>query len=192
MASTRTPASGTIRMSDLDKSISRYWSSNNLQQLSRLETQDFFNGDMSSQACGFAYCYGTPGTSTPHRLSDYYNIIGWVDYKVEAINLTMFNPGGIIRVNINPMNGSNGEGPGMLQLADPTEIPNGIVSYDGAHWETLQFEVQVNGMSGGTFDVYFDGNYIDTISSDGIYVYDNGSVGYTNGANDSVYITFTK
>lgn len=93
----------------------------------------------------------------------------------------MFNPGGAIRTNINPMNGSNGTAPGMIQLQEGVEIPNGAAGLDGAHWETLQIQTEVSGMAGGAFDVFFDGNYIDTIYGDGIYVYDNGGVGYTNG-----------
>lgn len=181
MASTRTPASSTIKISDLDKSITRGWSSNNQSSLQRLEIEDFFDGNPSVQPCGFAYCYGTPGTGTPHRLSDYYDMLGWVDYTCRAQNLTMFNPGGAIRTNINPMNGSNGTAPSMIQLVEGVQIPNGLRADEGAHWETLQFQVDVAGMAGGAFDVYFDGNYIDTIVGDGIYVYDNGGVGYTNG-----------
>lgn len=180
---TRTPLSGTIRLSDLDKSISYSWVSNNANQsLENYETEDFFNGDPSSQPCGFAYCYGTPGPAAPHRLGDYYDILGWVNYRCTAQNLTgMFNPGGAIRTDINPMNGSNGTPPGQIQLTEGVEIPNGAAGADGAHWETLQFVADVSGMTGGGFDVYFDGNYIDTITGDGIYVYDNGGVGYTNG-----------
>jgi hypothetical protein len=188
MASTRTPASGNIKLSDLDKSITRGWTTNNIANLTKLETQDFFDGNPSLQSCGFAYCYGTPGTGTPHRLGDYYNIIGWVDYSVEASNLIMFNPGGEVRVMLNPMNGSNGTPPNPIILREPTDIPNGMLLEEGAHWETLQFQVEVAAMAGGFFDVYFDANYIDTITNDGIYVYDNGGVGYTNGAGDTVLI----
>jgi len=192
MASTRTPLSGNIKLSDLDKSITRGWTTNNMANLTKLETQDFFDGNPSVQSCGFAYCYGTPGTGVPHRLGDYYNIIGWVNYRAEAVNLTMFNPGGAIRVNVNPMNGSNGTPPNMMQLDEAIHMPNGIVDEEGAHWETLQFQVEVSGMSGGFFDVFFDGNYIDTITNDGVYVYDNGGVGYTNGAGDTVIISFVR
>jgi hypothetical protein len=188
MASTRTPLSGNIKLSDLDKSITRGWTTNNIANLTKLETQDFFDGNPSVQSCGFAYCYGTPGTGVAHRLGDYYNIIGWVDYSVEASNLIMFNPGGEVRVNINPMNGSNGTPPNPINLREPTDIPNGMLLEEGAHWETLQFQVEVSGMAGGFFDVYFDANYIDTITNDGIYVYDNGGVGYTNGPGDIVLI----
>jgi hypothetical protein len=131
MASTRTPASGVIRISDLDKSITRGWTTNNSSSLTRLETEDFFDGNPPGQPCGFAYCYGTPGTGAAHRLGDYYNIIGWVDYRAEAVNLNMFNPGGEVRVNINPMNGSNGTPPNTLVLREPTEIPAGIVEEEG-------------------------------------------------------------
>jgi hypothetical protein len=193
MASTRTPTSGVIKMSDLDKSITRGWTTPNANaSLNKFEIADFFNGDPWVQYCGFAYCYGTPGTGTPHRLGDYYNIVGWVDYRAEAVNLTMFNPGGAIRVNINPMNGSNGTPPNMIQLDEGITIPFGGVAEEGAHWETLQFQVDVSGMGGGFFDVFFDGNYIDTITNDGVYVYDNGGVGYTNGAGDTVLITFIR
>lgn len=192
MASTRTPGSGTIKISDLDKSITRYWSSNNQSSLQKLETEDFFDGNPGGQPCGFAYCYGTPGTSTPHRLSDYYDIIGWVDYRFAASGLTMFNPGGAIRTNINPMNGSNGTAPNMGQLTEGTEIPNGNVSEEGAHYETIQIQVDVSGMSGGSFDVYFDGNYIDTITNDGIYVYDNGGLGLTNAPGNTVDILYIR
>lgn len=190
MTSIRTPISGVIRMSDLDKSITRGWTTNNNSSLEKFETQDFFDGNPTVQFCGFAYCYGTPGTAVSHRLGDYYNIIGWVDYRSEANNLTMFNPGGEIRVNVNPMNGSNGTPPAMMTLQEAVHMPNGAVSEEGAHWETAQIQVDVSGMAGGFFDVFFDGNYIDTITNDGIYVYDNGGVGYTNGAGDTVIISF--
>jgi hypothetical protein len=88
----------------------------------------------------------------------------------------------MIRVDFNPMNGSNGTTPGPQNLdSGSSTLPNGSTSADGAHWETLQFVVDVSGMTGGSFDVYFDGSYIDTILSDGIYVYDNGGLGYANG-----------
>lgn len=180
MASTRTPVSGTIKMSDLDKSISSSWSSPSQHSLQDLETKDFFDGVRSNQPIGFAYCYGTPGPATPHRLSDYYDILGWVDYRIKAINVQTFNAGGTISVDINPMNGSNGTAPGMQVLTEGVEIPTGDTFHTGAHWETLQFVVTVAGYAGGTFDVYFGGTYIDTISRDGIYVYDNGGLGYTN------------
>jgi hypothetical protein len=173
MASTVTPASGTIKISDLDKSITRNWVGNSTSKLAKLETQDFFDGDPNNQDIGFAYCYGTPGTSTPHKVSDYYDILGWVDYRAKAIGVGGFNPGGIITVDVNPMNGSNGTAPQQLILAEPTEIPTGEDVRDGA-----------------AFDVYFDGNYIDTITRDGIYVYDNGGTGYTNGAGTYVDIAF--
>ncbi len=188
MASTATPASGTIKISDLDKSITRNWVANSTSKLAKLETQDFFDGDPNNQDIGFAYCYGTPGTSTPHKVSDYYDILGWVDYRAKAIGVAGFNPGGIITVDVNPMNGSNGTAPQQLILAEPTEIPTGQDVRDGAHWETLQFVVTVAGFGGGAFDVYFDGNYIDTITRDGIYVYDNGGTGYTNGAGAGTYV----
>jgi hypothetical protein len=188
MASTRTPASGVIRISDLDKSITRGWTTNNNSSLMRLETEDFFDGNPPGQPCGFAYCYGTPGTGVPHRLGDYYDIIGWVDYAVDASNLIMFNPGGEVRVFLDPMNGSNGTPPNPIMLREPTEIPNGSAQEEGAHWETLQFRLEVSAMAGGFFDVYFDGTYIDTITNDGVYVYDNGGIGYTNGPGDTVLI----
>lgn len=180
MASTRTPTSGTIRMSDLDKSITQGWVAASTHTLANLENLDFFDGNPSNQPIGFAYCYGTPGPATPHRLGDYYDIIGWVDYRAKAINVNGFNPGGTITVDINPMNGSNGTGPGQLVLMEGVEIPTGDAWHEGAHWETLQFVVTVAGFGGGSFDVYFGGTYIDTITRDGIYVYDNGGVGYTN------------
>lgn len=188
MASTRTPASGTIKMSDLDKSITVGWSSNSTHTLKDLEIKDFFDGNPSSQPIGFAYCYGTPGPAAPHRMSDYYNILGWVDYRAKAINVNTFNAGGTITVDVNPMNGSNGTAPGQLFLQEGSTIPNGQDVREGAHWETLQFVVTVAGYAGGTFDVFFDGTYVDTITRDGIYVYDNGGVGYTNGAGTGGFV----
>jgi hypothetical protein len=177
MASTRTPASGTISMLDLDKSVVQSWTSaQSNQDLASYATADFNPG---SPPYGFAYCYGNPGTGTPYRLSNYYDILGWVKYQITAANVNNVN---MIRVDFNPMNGSNGTTPGTQNLdAGASTLPNGTVNADGAHWETLQFVVDVSGMSGGSFDVYFDGSYIDTILMDGIYVYDNGGLGYTNG-----------
>jgi hypothetical protein len=182
MASTRTPTSGTIRMSDLDKSIIQGWTTDTSNQgLSEYETQDF-NGGVNA---GFAYCYGNPGTATPHRLSDYYDILGWVDYRIEAIGLGSVND---ILVNINPMNGSNGTPPNPLNIsAGLGTLPNGINQQEGAHWETLQFTVQV-AMTGGSFDVYYDGSYIDTITLSGIHVYDNGGAGYANAYGTGGYV----
>jgi hypothetical protein len=191
MASTRTPATGTIKMSDLDKSVVQGWTSNTTpQSLQRYATEDFNPG---SPPNGFAYCYGNPGTSTPHRLSTFYDLLGWVNYVATAINV---NNVGNIRVEINPMNGSNGTAPNPITLDSGTgSLPNGSFQEEGAHWETLQFVVSVAGMTGGSFDVYFDGSYIDTILTDGIYVYDNGGLGYVNGygtggSSDQVEIRF--
>jgi hypothetical protein len=193
--STRTPLSGAIKMSDLDKSITLSWSGNNPNQSLRdYEKEDFFQGDPGAQPCGFAYCYGTPGTTGPHKLGDYYDILGWVNYRCTAVGLTMFNPGGIVQTHINPMNGSNGTPPNPIPLISGIEMPNGANGSTGAHWETLQFVTEVAGMFGGAFDVYFDGNYIDTITGDGVYVYDNGGVGYTNGygTNGTVEIMYRR
>ena len=170
------PVSGTIRMSDLDKSIVQGWASNtSAQSLQRYETDDFNSGTTPN---GFAYCYGTPGTGTPHRLSDYYDILGYVDYECEAINV---DPAvNNITININPMNGSNGVPPNPISLDSGTPtLPDGVVKEEGAHWETLQFTLTV-AMGSGSFDVYYDGSYIDTITMGGMYVYDNGGVGYAN------------
>ena len=176
MASTRTPITTPIKMSDLDKSIINGWTSNTANQsLHAYATQDFNPGTTPN---GFAYCYGNPGTSTPHRLSTFTDILGWVDYRITAIGV---NNVGAIRVDFNPMNGSNGTPPSSLTLdLGSSTLPSGTVRDPGAHWETLQFVVDVSGMSGGSFDVYFDGSYIDTIYGDGIYVYDNGGLGYAN------------
>lgn len=190
MASTRTPATGTIKISDLDKSITKGWTTNNTQRLSKLEGQDFYDGDPTLQDIGFAYCYGSPGIGTPHNLSSYYNIIGWVDYRCTTNNLAMFGSGGGLIVNINPMNGSNGTAPQSIAMLEPGQIPFGSAVEEGAHWETLQIQVEVFGMTSKSFDVFFEGNYIDTITGDGLYVYDNGSVGYTNGPGDTVDIEF--
>jgi hypothetical protein len=176
MASVRTPASGQISMRDLDRSIVAGWTTETSpQRLDEFETQDFNTGTAPN---GFAYCYGNPGIGTPHRLGDYYDILGYIDYQIEAINVTSPNT---ISVDFNPMNGSNGSTPGTQMLSVGTAtLPVGSVRAEGAHWETLQFVVTVGGMTGGSFDVYFDGSYIDTIIADGIYVYDNGGLGYTN------------
>ena len=182
MASTRTPASGTIKMSDLDKSVIQGWASNTVdQKLSDYATQDF-NGGV---AAGFAYCYGNPGTSTPHRLSTFTDIIGFVDYRITAVGLGSVND---IMVMINPMNGSNGVTPNPLTLnTGSSTLPNGANQQEGAHWETLQFVVTVN-MSGGAFDVFYDGSYIDTITLSGIHVYDNGGLGYANAYGTGGYV----
>jgi hypothetical protein len=188
MASTRTPVSGTIRMSDLDKSITQGWATNlSPQSLEKYETYDFDSGGSPN---GFAYCYGTPGVGTPHRLADYYDILGYVDYVCTAIGV---DPAvNNITVNINPMNGSNGVPPNPGSLDSGTgSLPNGVVKEEGAHWETLQFTLTV-AMGPGSFDVYYDGSYIDTITMGGMYVYDNGGVGYANayGAGGDVNFTF--
>jgi len=178
MSSTRTPTGGTISMSDLDKSITNAWSSpTSNQNLSDYNTQDFNTGSAPN---GFAYCYGNTGVGTPIRLTDYFDILGYVDYEVRANNLTTVS--GMVTVDFNPMNGSNGAPPNQLQISVANgQLPTGVARDFGAHWETLQFQVTVAGMGGGSFDVYFDGSYIDTIIMDGIYVYDNGGLGYTNG-----------
>jgi hypothetical protein len=178
MSSTRTPASGTISMRDLDKSIVRGWTTETSpQDMSSYNSQDFNTGTAPN---GFAYCYGNPGVGTPNRLSDYYNILGYVDYQLRANNLTTVNT---VMVDFNPMNGSNGAAPGTQMLSVGSgNLPTGVIKEEGAHWETIQFVLTVGGMAGGSFDVYFDGTYIDTILTDGIYVYDNGGLGYTNGA----------
>lgn len=188
MASTRTPLSGTIKISDLDKSITRYWFGNNEQNLHNLEIQDFHDGIPAHQPIGFAFCYGSPGTSNPNNISDYYNILGWVDYRVTATALD-FAPDGDIRTIFSQANGSNGTGPSPFNLIEPLDIPNGLRVQDGAHWETMSFSVEVNGMF-RPFDVYLEGNYIDTITADGYYFYDNGGVGYTNGPGPFVDITY--
>jgi hypothetical protein len=177
MASTRTPITGAIKMSDLDKSIVPSWTTNTPNQpLKKYAIEDFNPGTSPN---GFAYCYGNPGTSTPHRLSTFVDMLGWVDYRATAINVNNVNQ---IRVDFNPMNGSNGTAPNPITLDSGNgSLPNGSERNEGAHWETVQFVVTVSGMSGGSFDVYFDGSYIDTILGDGIYVYDNGGLGYTNG-----------
>lgn len=184
MASTRTPVAGTISMSDLDKSITQGWTSNlSPQSLETYETNDFNSGTTPN---GFAYCYGTPGVAAPHRISEYYDILGIVNYRIEAINV-----GGSVNnisVSINPMNGSNGTPPGPLTLDTGTAtLPNGLAQDEGAHWETLQFTVTV-AMGGGSFDVYYDGTYIDTITLGGIHVYDNGGAGYANAYGTGGYV----
>jgi hypothetical protein len=184
MASTRTPTSGTIMMSDLDKSIVQGWASNTSDQsLQNYATVDFNPGSTPN---GFALCYGNPGVGAPHRLSEFYDILGWVDYRATAISLG----GGInnITVNINPMNGSNGTPPNPLTLDTGTgTLPSGVNQQEGAHWETLQFVLTV-AMGGGSFDVYYDGTYIDTIIMGGVYVYDNGGLGYANAYGTSGYV----
>jgi len=189
MASTRTPVSGTIRMSDLDKSITQNWATNlSNQSLQKYETYDFDSGGSPN---GFAYCYGTPGVAPPHQLSDYYDILGYVDYTCEAINVDPAVHD--ITVNINPMNGSNGVPPNQISLNSNTaSLPSGVIKEEGAHWETLQFTLTVAMGGGGSFDVYYDGSYIDTITMGGIYVYDNGGAGYANayGAGGDVNFTF--
>jgi len=186
MGSTRTPTAGTIRMSDLDKSIIQGWISDSPNQSLQHYAVDDFNP--GTQPNGFAYCYGTPGTASPHRLSYFYNILGWVDYTIVAVNV---NNVGFITVDFNPMNGSNGTPPSSMTL-DTTlsTLPNGSAQAEGAHWETLQFVVNVGGMTGGSFDVYFEGTYIDTITGNGIYVYDNGGLGYTNGSGSAPEVRF--
>jgi len=178
MSSTRTPVTGKISMLDLDKSITSPWTTpTSNQNLSDYSTQDFNTGSVPN---GFAYCYGNPGVYTPIRITDYYDILGYVDYQARANNLTTVS--GMVRVDFNPMNGSNGAPPSSIQLSVANgQLPTGVAKDNGAHWETLQFVVDVSGMGGGSFDVYFDGSYIDTIIMDGIYVYDNGGLGYTNG-----------
>ena len=188
MASTRTPTSGTIKMSDLDKSIVQFWASNTSPQpLMRYETEDFNSGGAPN---GFAYCYGNPGVTAPHRLGDYYDMLGYVDYECEAIGV---DPAvNNITININPMNGSNGVPPNAISLDSGTgSLPNGVFKQEGAHWETLQFVLTV-AMGSGSFDVYYDGSYIDTITTGGIYVYDNGGLGYANayGAGNTVKFLF--
>jgi len=61
MGSTRTPTAGTIKMSDLDKSIIQGWTSNSPNQSLQHYAVDDFNP--GTQPNGFAYCYGTPGTT---------------------------------------------------------------------------------------------------------------------------------
>jgi hypothetical protein len=178
MASTRTPTSSTIRMSDLDKSITQGWTTDTANQsLGSYRTSDFNPG---APPYGFAYCYGNSGSNLPSRITYHYDLLGWVDYTSTAVNV---NNVADIFVDFNPMNGSNGTAPTQAHLSTGGGggLPNGSFAYEGAHWETIQFVVQVNGMAGGSFDVYFDGTYIDTIISDGVYVYDNGGLGYTNG-----------
>ena len=191
MASTRTPTGGTISMLDLDKSITDVWSTpQSIQDLSSYNSQDFNPG---GPPYGFAFCYGHPGVGTPIKLSDYYDLIGWVDYTAEAININNVD---FIFVNFNPTNGSNGPAPATVVLSIPNNtLPNGVVKEPGAHWETLMFQVEVGNMTGSSFDVYFDGHYVDTINNSGIYSYDNGGLGFTNGygsggSSNQVYVTF--
>ena len=182
MPSTRTPLSGQISMLDLDKSLTLSWST----PTAGINMHDIMANDFASSLPGFAYCYG-PGVGA-NDLVHYYDMLGYVAYGVRA---TGVNNVGHIDVNFNPMNGSNGQTPGQINLdAGAGELPNGDKRVDGAHWATLQFVVQVTGMTGGSFDVYFDGTYIDTIFNDGMYVYDNGAVGYTNGYGPNVYVDF--
>lgn len=178
MASTRTPLNpATISMRDLDRSIVAGWTTETSpQDMQNFATADFNTGTSPN---GFAYCYGNPGVGAPHRLDKYYDILGYVDYRFTAVNLNNVNT---VLLDVNPMNGSNGVTPGTQMLSIGTgNLPNGSVTAEGAHWETLQFVVTVAGLTSGSFDVYFDGTYIDTITTDGIYVYDNGGLGYTNG-----------
>jgi hypothetical protein len=191
MASARTPTGGTISMIDLDKSITSPWTTpTSNQDLSSYNVADFNPGGPPS---GFAFCYGHPGVGTPIKLSDYYDLIGWVDYTAEAISINNVD---FIFVNFNTTNGSNGTPPATVVLDSVNStLPNGVLKEPGAHWETLMFQVEVGGMTGSSFDVYLDGHYVDTINSSGIYSYDNGGLGFTNGygsgANsDQVYVTF--
>ena len=177
MPSIRTPLTpAAISMRDLDRSIVRGWTTETSpQDMQSYATQDFNTGTSPN---GFAYCYGNPGAATPYRLNNYYDVLGYIDYQIEAVNLNNVNT---VMVDFNPMNGSNGATPGTQMLSIGTgSLPNGVVREEGAHWETLQFVVTVAGLTSGSFDVYFDGTYIDTITVDGIYVYDNGGLGYTN------------
>lgn len=171
MASTRTPASSTIKMSDLDKSIVSGWGGNTANQsLSDYKTSDF--NPVSGPPFGFAYCYGNPGSSTPSNLSDFYDILGWVNYRVQAIGVAAAD----IYVDFSAANGSNGTAPNQAHLQNGVNLPIGQVSNEGAHWETINFTINVTGLA-ASFNVYLDGAYIDTILADGIYAY----VGFTNG-----------
>ena len=169
---TRTPASGTIKMSDLDKSNTLSWSTNRANQ----SLEDYKMNDFG--AYGFAYCYGNPGTSNPAKLSDFYDILGYVTYTVTASSVQALN----VDVDITPANGSTGMAPGTINLGYPATLPNAGagVSSDGAHWETAKININATGVS-QPFDVFWDGNHIGTIPTDGVYMFDNGGPGYTNG-----------
>ena len=179
---TRTPLTGQISMNDIGLALVQGWTPTTITM------NDVAHNDFGDPNPGFAYSYGPGATATD--LDKYHDMLGWVAYTARATNINNVNS---ITVDVNPMNGSNGQPPGMLVLdIGNNQLPTGVDARDGAHWATLQFVVTVAGMSSGSFDVYFDGTYIDTIFNDGIYVYDNGGVGYTNGygTNGRVYIDF--
>jgi hypothetical protein len=170
--SLRTPTSGTIKMSDLDKSNTLSWSSNRANQ----SLEDYKMNDFASY--GFAYCYGNPGTSNPSKLSNFYDILGYVTYTVTSSSVQAQS----VTVDITAGNGSNGTAPGSIILAYPIDLPSnpGGVTADGAHWETAIITVNAQIVT-QPFDVYFDGNHLGTIPNDGVYMYDNGGLGYANG-----------
>ena len=182
MPTVRTPLTGQISMDDIGNTLVPSWTPTTITM------NDVAHNDFGDTPPGLAYCYGAGATAVD--LNSYHDMLGWVSYTARATNVNNVNT---IAVDINPMNGSNGTPPGTLVLDTGNgQLPSGNDARDGAHWATLQFVVTVGGMSSGSFDVYFDGTYIDTIFNDGIYVYDNGGVGYTNGYGtaDRVYIDF--
>ena len=184
MPSTRTPISGTITMNDAGASVypSGAWSQ------STLSLGDLGNNDLGDSPPGFKFAYG-PGAGQ-FDLNSYHDMIGHVRYYARSVNVRNVDR---ITVDFLAGNGSNGQQPGLLMLdLQVGTLPDGEFGLDGAHWATVIFIVEVVGMSGGQFDVYFDGNYIDTIFGDGSYLYDNGGSGYTNSYanNGEVYLEF--
>jgi len=184
MPSTRTPLTGTITMNDAGASVypDGTWSQ------STLSLGDLGSNDFGDSPPGFKFSYG-PGAGQ-YDLNSYHDMLGYVTYMAQSQNVNNVNR---IFVDVAAANASNGQAPGTLVLdLNANTLPNGNMGLDGAHWATVNIIVNVEGMTAGQFDVFFDGNYIDTIFADGVYVYDNGGPGYSNGYGSSgrVYIDF--
>lgn len=184
MPSTRTPLTGTITMNDAGASVypSGAWSP------STLSLNDLGSNDFGDSPPGFKFSYG-PGAGQ-FDLNSYHDMLGYVEYVAQSTNVNNVDR---ITVDVAAANGSNGTAPGSLVLdINAGGLPNGNTGLDGAHWATVILIVNVFGMTAGQFDVYFDGNFIDTIFAEGSYVYDNGGPGYTNGygTGGRVYIDF--
>ncbi len=184
MASQRTPVTGLIGMNDIGETLDP----NGIFTPYQMNIQDISIRDFNdSPTPGLAFCYG-PGAGQTD-LNSYHDMLGYVNYVVKATNVRGANT---IVTTIEPANGSNGLRPDPLPLdVGLGTLPDGEYSGNGAHWATVLFFVEASGVT-GPFDVYFDGTYIDTITSDGSYMYDNGGPGYTNGygTGNEVYIDF--
>jgi hypothetical protein len=179
-ASTRTPTTGAISIQDCNITMNQTSTAN--RSMSKLSTGTA-DGDK-----GFVEIFGGPGGSTPHSMSDYYDIRGVIDYQIRYDNI---DPGtGIIQTKVWEVTTGNGYNLGSLVDTFPSaNWPNGtFVFVTGVstpsgqpwHYKFIAFEIYIQGMLNPGIDVFIDTNPCGNIPMDGTWTFDNGGAGYPN------------